>query len=348
MKKYLALLLLAAIPAGAQTLGEFKPDETSYGLSKIKKDANKRIYISGFEVNFQIYNEKEKFKQGGSMLGGGMKGDAKSEVSIGLEGLDEQTVQQITDQLYADYMAKLKGAGMTILTADEAGKTEKYSGFQRMRGGKISMAEIPGVMTATPTNFEYYVKGVDKDGKSKKGGFLGNEASLFPGLSRDLGDAIIGNVDITVLFVSDQNAFQGNGAKIKVKTNLRLVGQETIIMTDDSAIKFKGQNTMTPVSSTVAFYHGKMGAGSTSAYTGTLKKPVSIMGIVDDETITAYAAGGMSSGTPTIYGTFYSVRNGNTSNAKVIKVDPNRYREGVYAAAKKFLEYHTDEFLKNI
>ncbi len=268
-KLLLAALLLCAA-ARAQTLGEFKPKDDSYGLGKVKDV--KRIYIAAFEVNYQVYNEKEKYKQGGYQLGGGMKGDAKTSLSVGLEGLDEKTVQDITNKLYEDYLAKLKAKGMTIITADEAAKTEAYEDYMRMQGGQVTMAEVPGVMTCTPANFEYFIKGMNKDGKSKKGGFLGNQASTFPRLSRDLGDAIIGKVVMTVLFVGDKGAFQGNGAKLKVETSLRLVGHEAVVMTDDSKIKFKGQNTITHVGSNVEFYHGKMGAGSTTAYVGTLVK----------------------------------------------------------------------------
>lgn len=343
---FIITMLLAVAGLQAQTLGEFKPKDNSYGLGKVK--GAKRIYIAGFEVHFQVYNEKEKYKQGGSMLGGGMKGDAQTEVSVGLEGLDEKTVQEITDKLYADYIAKLKGKGLTIISADEAGKTEKYSDYMRMKGGTISTAEIPGVMTGTPTGFEYYIKGVNKKGKEKKGGFLGNPTFTYAGLSKELGDAIIGNVDITVLFVSDKGAFQGNGAKIKIKTNLRIVGSEAVVMTNDSSFKLKGSNTVTSAVSNVEFYHGKIGAGATTVYSGTLGKPLYIEGVVDESTVTAYASGGMDAGTKTMYGTYYSVRNGNTATAKVIPVDPAKYSNGVYMAAKKFLDFHTDEFLKSL
>ncbi|HEU0136341.1 MAG TPA: hypothetical protein VFQ50_03545, partial [Flavobacterium sp.] len=188
---FLGIFSMLSITVHAQALGEFKPKDVSYGLGRLKKHDNKRIYISGFDVNFQVYNEKSKYKQGGYQLGGGMKGDAQTEVSVGLEGLDEKTVQEITDKLYADYLQKLRDKGITVITADEAGKTEKYAGYQKVQGGNISTAEIPGVMTSTPTNFEYFIKGLDKNGKAKKAGFLGNEAASYPGLSRDLGDAII-------------------------------------------------------------------------------------------------------------------------------------------------------------
>ncbi len=334
----------------AQSLGEFKPKDNSFGLNKIRKsDGAKRIYIAGFDVNFQVYNEKQDFKQGGHTLGGGVRGDAMAEVSVGLEGLDEATVQSITDQLYKDYVGKLQANGLTIIGADEAATTGTYKEFVRMKGGGISTAEIPGVLTCTPTGFEYYVKKLDKDGKEKKGGFLGTQASTFPKLSAELGDAIIGSVDLTVLFISEADGFKGLGAKVKVKTSLRLVGQEAVTMTSDAKVKFKGANTVTSAVSDVSFYHGKMGAGATSTYTGTLAKPLMISGVIDDEKISAYAHGGTDAiGTSTIYGTFYSAENRTNKNAKIISVDRDRYKEGVYSAGSKFLNHHVDAFLSSL
>lgn len=342
---FAALLAAASMEAHAQELGEFKPKDSSYGLNKVK-DA-KRILITGFEVNYQIYNEKQDHKQGGHVMGGGTRGDATAEVSVGLEGLDEKTVQGITDQLFQDYIEKIKAKGLTIVTAEEAGKTDTYKEFSKVTGGKVSLAEIPGVMNTTPSGFEYYVKGFNKDGKSKKGGFLGTETSLFPKLSKELDDAIIGTVDITVLFVRDKEAFAGNGAKVKIKTDLRIVSVEGVTMTSDAKIKMKGQNTVTTVTSNVSFYHGKMGAGATSSYVGSLAKDLEINGVVDEKAVTS-AASGNTYGTSSLYGQFYTVEHKMATNAKVIPVDANKYKDGVYAAANKFLSYHTDEFLKKM
>lgn len=347
-RMFLSLLLSGVVATGAlaQTLGEFKPKDQSYGLNKAKNA--KRIYIAGFDVNFQVYNEKEDFKQGGHQLGGGMKGDASASLSIGLDGLDEKSVIEITDKLYKEYIDKLKAKGLTIITADEAAKIESYEGYERVKGGKVSLAQLPGVMTTSPTDFEYFVKKIDKDGKEKKGGFLGNEAMKYAKMSKDLDDAIIGSVDITVLFVQDQNAFQGNGANIKVKTNLRIVDTEGITMASDAKIKMKGQNTVSVVSSKVEFYHGKMGAGATTVYSGQLAKPIKIDGVIEDTKVQSFANAGVSSGTSTIYGTFYSVRNASNKNAKTITIDPVKYSEGVYKGASMFLAYHTDAFLKEL
>lgn len=338
--------LLFTIGVMAQTLGEFKPKDTSYGLNKIKKA--ERIYITGFDVSYQIYNEKEDFKQGGRQLGGGMKGDATASLSVGLEGLDEKTVIEITDKLYADFLAKIKAKGLTIVTPDQAAAIESFQDYTRLQGGKVSTAQLPGTLTTSPTGFEYFVKKIDKDGKEKKGGFLGNEAMRYAKMSKDLDDAIIASVDIIVLFVQDQNAFQGAGANIKVKTNLRVIGTEAIAMTSDAKIKMKGQNEIVTVQSAVQFYHGKVGAGATTVYTGTLGKPLSIQGVIEDTKLSSFASGGISSGTSTMYGTFYSARNESNKNAKIVKVDAGLYKSGVYSAASQFLNFHTDEFLKNI
>ena len=343
------LLFLLSFGLEAQTLGDFKPKDQSYGLNKIKDGKATRIYIAGFDVNYQVYNEKEAFKQGGRMLGGAHKGDAEAALSVGLEGLDEKTVQEITDKLYKDYVEKLRAKGFTIVTADEASKIEAYEDYERVTGGTVSFAQIPGVMTSTPTGFEYFIKGTNKKGKEKKGGFLGNQAMTFPKISKDLGDAIVSNVDITVLFIQDQDAWQGAGAKIKVKTNLRLVSHEGVITTNDAKIKFKGSNDVTVVESKVEFYHGKMGMGSPTAYIGTLGKPLTIDGVVEGEKLTSFASGGVDwQGTQTLYGKYYSPENRSSENTKIILVDAKKYSEGVYAAAKKFLDHHTDEFLKSI
>lgn len=351
MTKHFKLTTVLVFLAGsicAQSLGDFKPKETAYGLNKIRNGKANRIFIAGFDVNFQVYNEKQDFKQGGSMLGGGMRGDALAEVSVGLEGLEEKTVQEITDALYKEYITKLQQKGLTIITPDEAAKTDSYSDFVRMKGGSVTMAEIPGVMSCSPTGFEYFIKKLDKDGKAKKGGFLGTQAMMYPRLSKELDDAIIGSVDLTVLFISEQEGFKGNGAKVKVKTFLRLIGTEAVTMTSDAKFKMKGQNSITTVVSDVSFYHGKVGAGATSVYSGTLGKPLAILEVLEDEKVTSSARGGVSSGTSTIYGTYYSVRNEKIKNAKILTVDPDKYKAGVLAAGMKFLQHHTDEFLKSI
>ncbi len=350
MKQFTSVLVLAILLLSAnlksQTLGEFKPKDTSYGLGKLKGNASK-IYISSFNVIYQVYNEKQDFKQGGSVLGGGYRGDAMAEASIGLDGLTDKDVQRITDQLYVDYITQLKSKGLTVLTGDDAAKTETYSDYTRMQGGTVSLAQYPGTMTTAPTGYDYFVKKVDKSGKTKSGGFLNQASMLYPKLSKELGDAIIAEVNMFVLFVEDKNAFKGNGANIKIATNLRLAGgAEAIIMTDDAKFKFKGQNTVSVISSGVNFYHGKMGMGATTSYSGTLSKSLGIGSVIEDTKVQSFANRSADIlGTKTIYGTFFTPDNKSSAASKVVAVDPEKYYTGVYNAAKKFMDHHTQQFL---
>lgn len=343
----LIALLIGTATSQAQTLGEFKPKETKYGLNKAK-DA-KKIYISNFSVNYQVYNEKEDFKQGGSMFGGGSKGDAKAQLSIGLTGLSENDVQLITDKLYQDFLAQIKAKGLQVVTADEASKLDSYADYVRLQGGKASLAQYPGMMTTAPTGYEWFVKKVDKDGKAKSGGFLNNPAMMYPKLSKDLDNAIIANVNMFVMFVQDQAAFQGAGANIKVKTNLRLAGQEAITMTSDAKIKMKGQNEIVPITSAVGFYHGKMGMGSTTSYVGTLSRGLGIDGVIEDTKLQSFAKNDVDAmGTTMGMYRVFMPDNIDSKSTKTINVDNKKYTDGVYSATKMFLEHHTLGFLNGL
>jgi hypothetical protein len=344
-KHFLIIALsIAAVTLQAQTLTEFKPKDSKYGLNKAR-DA-KRIYIANFSVNYQVYNEKEDFKQGGAMLGGGRKGDAKAQLSVGLTGLSENDVQQITDKLYQDFLAQIKAKGLQLITADEASKLESYSDYTRLQGGKASLAQYPGMMATAPTGYEWFVKKLDKDGKAKSGGFLNNPAMMYPKLSKDLDNAIIANVNMFVMFVQDQEAFQGAGANIKVKTNLRLAGQEAIVMTSDAKIKMKGQNEIIPITSSVAFYHGKMGMGSTTSYTGTLSKGLGILGVIEDTKLQSFAKNDADvMGTRMGMYKVFMPDNVDSKSTKIIEVDSKKYIDGVYNATSTFLNHHTKDFL---
>jgi hypothetical protein len=349
MKQILSTIIILCFLStiiNAQSLGEFKPKDVSYGANKLKGKA-KKIYIANFNVNYQVYNEKQDFKQGGSQLGGGYKGDAMAEISVGLEGLTDNDLQKITDKLYSDYIAQIKAKGLTIISAEEAGKAGTYTDFMKLQGGVVSAAQFPGTLSNAPTGYEYFVKKVDKSGKAKSGGFLGTAASLYPKLSSELDDAIIAEVNMYVLFVEGQNAFQGNGANIKVKTNLRLSGAEAIEMTSDSKIKMKGQNTITTISSGVNFYHGKMGMGSTTAYQGSISKSMPIIGVIEDTKLQSFANRSTDGGTKTIYGTFFNPENRSSKSSKVVQVEGSKYYDGVYMAAKKFVDFHTQQFLNS-
>ncbi|WP_293301070.1 hypothetical protein [Pedobacter sp. UBA4863] len=352
MKKFLAITsccIAIGLYVQAQTLGEFDPKTNfSQALGKIKGEKN--LYIANFNVNFQVYNEKEDFKQGGRAFGGGAyKGDAKASLSVGLTGVSEKDVQEATDKLYQDFLDQVKAKGMNIITADEAGKAETYADYVKLEGGKVSVSQYAGLMTATPSNYSYYAKKVTEDGKVKKGGFLGQPHFVYAKLSKDLNDAIIANVDLFVMFVEDKNAWGGAGANIKIKTNMRLAATEAIISTSTAKIKLKGQNTVEGITSTVAFYRGKMGLGPETMYVGVLKDALPIGDVVEATKVQSYANNRTDfTGTSAGLYTIYNPENVASNEAKVIQVDGKKYAKGAYEACKKMLDHHSSTFFNRL
>ena len=199
---------------------------------------------------------------------------------------------------------------------------------------------------------DFFVKKINKDGRAKRGGFLNNPAFLFTKLSKELDDAIIADVNLYVLFATPGGGFfKGPGASVKIKTSLRLADTEAIVMTDErkAIIKMKGQNETIGVSSAVNFYQGKVGMGAEVSYLGSLSKPLAIGGVVEDTKIKSAALGGVDIlGTQTLYYTYYSPEDKSASKSQVIPVDAATYSNGVYEASKKFLEHHTQAFLKKL
>lgn len=123
--------------------------------------------------------------------------------------------------------------GLELVSPEKAGSTEAYKNYERLEKAAPSMAEQIGFMTIYPSDTVFYIKGLDRQGKVKKGGFMGaiskNQTNdpnfevmqIFPKLSSQLEDTIIANVDLYVFFIKDLNTFKGNAASIKVKTSLR-------------------------------------------------------------------------------------------------------------------------------
>lgn len=67
---FIIAVLLGGFESYSQTLGEFTPTTNpSFALGTAKGEKN--IYIASFSANYQVYNEKEDFKQGGRSFGGG-------------------------------------------------------------------------------------------------------------------------------------------------------------------------------------------------------------------------------------------------------------------------------------
>ncbi|WP_419212562.1 hypothetical protein ACNR9Q_00185 [Maribacter sp. X9] len=344
-----SVLFFIGFTSHAQQLGDFNPKDATFGLGKLKA-SNKRIYISNFSINYQLFNEKEKTKKGGALFRDrGVRGDATAELMVGLGNLTEADFQTIADNLYQGFVADLKSKGFEIIPVDTAGKTETYSGWLKDAGPKVELSAMPGMIIAYPEGYSFYY-----EEKSKVGKFFGEKFSAMDktpqNLSKDLDDAIVVDVDLYVFFMKDLYAFQGNTANIKIKTRLSLVSNEAVsAKSDDKGLMFRKKVEYATGANSIYFVAGKYNIGGSpeSTYTGTLKKDFTIGGVLDEKKIQSYAQGEVDViGTSNYFGKTYRAENRTSSKTSIIDVDTEKYIEGVTAAGKKFLEYHLNEFSK--
>lgn len=332
----------------AQGLGEFKPKDDTFGLGKLKSK-KKRIYISNFSINYQLFNEKEKTKKGGALFRDkGVRGDATAELIVGLGDLSQNDFQTITNKLYKDFIKELKDKGFEIISADEAGKTGTYEGYTKASGPFVINSDKPGLISSTPAEYDFYYLEKTKAGKFFASKFAALDKTP-QNLSKDLDDAIVVAVDLYVFFMKDVYAFQGSAANIKIKTQLSLVANEAISAKSDDkkGIAFNKQVEYVTGANTIYFVCGKysIGGSAESVYTGTLKKDFVINDVIEEKKIQSFAKGAVDFvGNDTYFGKLYSAENKSSSTTNLIKVDVEKYKQGVLNAGKEFLNYHLNAF----
>jgi hypothetical protein len=341
-------LLISNLTLNSQEIGDFKPKDDTFGLGKLKSKP-KKIYISNFNINFQLYNEKEKKKSGGSLFRDkGVKGDATAELMVGIGSVTENDFQTITNTLYDNFITKLKSDGFEIITADVAGKTETYEGWTKTSGPFVRTSDKPGIISATPAGFDFYYLEKTKAGKFFSEKFAALDKTP-QNLSKDMDDAVVVAVDLYVFFMKDVYAFQGSAANIKIKTQLSLVANEAIsAKSDDKGLLFRKQVEYITGANTIHFVCGKYNIGGSpeSVYTGTLKKDLVIENVIDEKVIQSYAKGAVDFvGTDTYFGKYYEAENKTSSKTTIIPVDTKKYNEGIIKAGNVFLEYHLNAFV---
>ncbi len=366
MKQLFLFLITSCVccVTNAQSLGDFTPKEDLYGKKKLE---SKEIYIANFSVNYQIYNESEK-KTASEFTGYKLSGNTKAALAVGLGNIAESDLQEITDQVYANFIADFTAKGFIILNSDAAAKADFYKDYQRVENPEMSLAEAPGIVTVYPKNTVFYVKGFTKDGKKKQGGFFGavsrvqgmqganerdEELRRYPRLSKDLNGANVVDVNLYVLFLNDEKSYQGRGAKIKVKTDLRLSANDVFVSTNKNTselVKFgvasSKKTGYTSCTSSIDIIQGseKIGGSPLAQYGGNMKKNLAIKDVILVEDITSFAQAQTSMGTQNILGTTFRAEGKSTETAALIPVEPAAYKNGVRMAIDTFLKHHVAAF----
>ncbi len=341
MKKLLFLIaiMLAVGIASAQTVGTVEFKDAGYGQKKFKKAA-KRVYIAQFRVVYQLMIDWSETAKGGRTLGGGVRGNATSRLAIAVQGVEEDDLQEMTDKLYNDYVAKLQAGGYEVITADEAGKIDFYSEFERKSGGKLSQAQFPGYIMSVPAGYEYFVKRTDKKGRERKT-FLDDSPKISVGLD----GAVVAKVNYVVQFVKEA---ESAGSKMLGKTlgGIAKVVAETDYRLDKNGVA-GGTTFNVDVASTSASYcyaTRKIAADAQATY--RLKKTVPIDGVFEKKKYKA-----VETAQSDIWGTDYgairvfSADNTFYENLQAIPVEKEKFKNGFLDAATKFMDATVKDFL---
>lgn len=78
-----------------------------------------RVAVAGFRVVFVTHNEARAISRASYLPGGVETGTAKAKMEVDLQGVDDATLQAITDKAYADFLAQLKAAGRELVPSDQ-------------------------------------------------------------------------------------------------------------------------------------------------------------------------------------------------------------------------------------
>ena len=83
-----------------------------------------RVAVSGFRVVFVTHNEARAFVGATYLPGGVETGSARAKMEVDLRGVDDATLQAITDQAYNTFLEQLKAAGREVVVPDAASYAE--------------------------------------------------------------------------------------------------------------------------------------------------------------------------------------------------------------------------------
>lgn len=95
---------------------------------------NNKVIVSGFRVIFVNYSEASA-RVRGSYLPGRDSGEARSKTIVNLVGVDDATLQKITDAAFEKFVAQLKAAGREVLTHKDI--PDLHAGYKGVAPGTV-------------------------------------------------------------------------------------------------------------------------------------------------------------------------------------------------------------------
>ncbi|WP_296699301.1 hypothetical protein [Algoriphagus sp.] len=346
-------------------LGIFQPVEPyisskdysveAFHRGKQSSKSPKRVYIQKFRALFEVYEEA-------SASTAGSKNDranrtttvsgTKTSMGVQLSGVDIPDFQKIVDEAYADFVAQLEADGFEIITAEEAGKTDYYSGYTKIQGGASSTDQATGYVMVTPTGYDYWVKAVSNSG-SEKGTFTDTSSKL----SKDLDDAYVAEATFVFPFVnldaSSTSFANYASSKVKADINLRLAAAVGTLDNEQMSLgKFAKGFTTSPtqgrLASQVRFVAGHMASSPLFDSTTGIKRDVYFEGIFSDTKLVEVTSAEVATFSKTEYPQLVMVSGGEMNLAShYVACDRDKYIDSAKGSIKEMVESGISNF-KNL
>ncbi|GAB5560328.1 MAG: hypothetical protein SynsKO_19750 [Synoicihabitans sp.] len=135
----------ASADLGALVKAEPAPDVPPISLNVAKEFSGKakflnrtnRVIVAGFRVGFVVRDSVTASVAAGYQFGGTHTSGARSKTAVELAGVDSATLQNITEELYHDFIADLKAAGREVVSLNEVKTSEGW--------GRLEVSETPYV-----------------------------------------------------------------------------------------------------------------------------------------------------------------------------------------------------------
>lgn len=127
-------LVAAAQEAAAVALPDLNPTEWfdgkmggTFGAKTVTAFAkSNRVAVAGFRVVYVVHNEVSAISRASYLPGGVEHGTARSKMEVDLVGVDDETLQAITDAAFDRFVAQLKAAGREVIVPEAT----EYAGYK--------------------------------------------------------------------------------------------------------------------------------------------------------------------------------------------------------------------------
>lgn len=331
----ICICLLIGYSANSQSIKKSKLKFSGFAQKKFN-DADKKIFIEQFSINYQYIYAKTKKKRGGRQLGGGYLGNAKAALFLGLGDLDPTKLQEITDNTYQQFTTKLREKGFTILTGDVYKNHAYFKKGTPYKGGTPSEF-FQGFISTSPTGVTFI--------NSKRGVF-----NTTLSTSKNLDGVIVARVNIMIPFAEDgeSQASKGLGkmlggiAKVVAKPNLRI--GKTSIQTKSKL----GFDKHTLVSSYVDFGY-KKGLKYQASHRIDVKKAIEIQNVLPTKKYKAVKTANQDlNGVQVGHYKVFNVPSAELKKMQTLKFDTNKYYRGVTEGVNYYMNSATNKFISHI